>query len=229
MRSIDPINDNRAMKARLLAFVIWAAVAASVVFWVMRVVTKSPGAPPYTNPISGAGGAGGDLSRVLGAPKVQVAAAAESAPQSSRFQLLGVVAPKSSASLQGVALIAIDGKPARAFRVGALVDGEWVVQSVHSRGAALGPREGAAGMRLALPPLSVAATGTLPAPVNRYTPLPVVPRPGGRLPPGASQGGYPQQPRTAVPEAAMPPEAQEEMPADAEGEPDAEPAQNGPN
>lgn len=228
-RSVDSINDNRRMKARLLAFVIWAAVAASVVFWVMRVVVKSPAAPDFTTPITGAGQSGGDISRVLGAPKVTNAAAAPAAPQSGRFQLLGVVAPKVATPAQGVALIAIDGKPARAFRVGSPIDGEWVVQSVHAKGAALGPRDGAAGMRLELPPLPVAATGTLPPPVNRDGPaaLPrqAIPMPAGRAVRPYATPPMPEQqlPDQQMHEAEMPVE-QEELPLEPEGEP--EPATN---
>jgi general secretion pathway protein C len=80
---------------------------------------------------------------------VPVAAVAPSA--SSRFSLKGVVADTSNG---GAALISVDGKLARPFQVGDLVDGRLVVQSVTGRKASL-----AAGTQapvevvLELPPL----------------------------------------------------------------------------
>ncbi len=47
---------------------------------------------------------------------------------------MGVVASKSH---QGAALIAVDGHPAKPFRVGAAVDQDLVLQSVESRRAVL--------------------------------------------------------------------------------------------
>jgi general secretion pathway protein C len=61
-----------------------------------------------------------------------------------------------------LALIAVDGKPARGFKVGAAVDGEIVLQSVHPRGAALGSRDAPPQVRLELPPLPAAATSNRP-------------------------------------------------------------------
>ena len=55
--------------------------------------------------------------------------------QSSRFELLGVVA---SASGQGSALIAVDGQPARAFKVGQTVADGVVLQSLGPKQAQLG-------------------------------------------------------------------------------------------
>jgi general secretion pathway protein C len=43
---------------------------------------------------------------------------------------------------KGVALLAIDGKPAKAFRIGSTVDAGWVLQSVQPRSVALGPEVG---------------------------------------------------------------------------------------
>jgi general secretion pathway protein C len=77
----------------------------------------------------------------------------------------------------GVALIAVDGKPARAFPVGKRVDGDLVLQSVSLRSAELGPGQGAASLRLELPALAAPATGTLPPPG------------GGAAPSGATTAG----------------------------------------
>lgn len=154
------------MVARFLAFVIWAAVAAAATFWVLRMAVSAPGAPSHAVSVSDAVAVRGDLTRLLGAAapaEVVAAAATPIAPEmASRFRLLGVVAPKSPRRVEGLALIAIDGKPARAFKVGAAVEGELVLQMVHARGAALGARGGPADLTLELPPLPAAATGRLP-------------------------------------------------------------------
>jgi general secretion pathway protein C len=149
------------MKARLLAFAIWALVAATAVFWGLRLFVKVPAAPPGTQPLGGDVAPRADLSRLLGAEPVIVERELPVAQAASRFKLLGVAAPKTANQSQGVALIAIDGKPARAFRVGASVDSEVVLQSVHARGASLGARGGPAQVQLELPALPPPATGNL--------------------------------------------------------------------
>jgi len=60
---------------------------------------------------------------------------------SSRYQLQGVAAGEL-ADGSGVALIAIDGGAARAYRVGAAVDGHFVLLGVSPGGAILGPPNG---------------------------------------------------------------------------------------
>ena len=64
---------------------------------------------------------------------------------------------------QGVALIAVDGKPAKAFAVGARLDNDLVLQAVSLRTASIGPAQGAASVKLEIPPLPAPATGTLPS------------------------------------------------------------------
>ena len=83
----------------------------------------------------------GDLTRLLGVdPAPVVAAAAPEPAADARFKLVGVVSPRSpQAAREGLALIAVDGKPPRAYRVGAVVDGPNVLQAVNARGATLGP------------------------------------------------------------------------------------------
>ncbi len=54
----------------------------------------------------------------------------------SRFQLQGVMAGGPHA---GAALIAVDGKPAKPYRVGALVADRLVLQMVEERRITLGP------------------------------------------------------------------------------------------
>jgi general secretion pathway protein C len=54
---------------------------------------------------------------------------------SSRFTLLGVVAESDGG---GAALISVDGKPPKPYRVGAALDEGLVLQSVQARRAAIG-------------------------------------------------------------------------------------------
>src|SRR5205085_10798602 len=100
---------------------------------------------------------------LFGAAPVATVAAAPPPEVVSRFRLTGVMAPKRPGA-EGVALIAIDGKLPRAFRVGAPIDGELVLQSVSLRTAAIGPSQGKPAVVLELPPFQAAATGALPPP-----------------------------------------------------------------
>ncbi|MDB5946181.1 MAG: hypothetical protein JWQ33_1207, partial [Ramlibacter sp.] len=69
----------------------------------------------------------------------------------SRFNLLGVVSVRSH---DGAALIAVDGKPPRPYRVGAAVDDALVLQSVQTRRAVLANSvSGPAVLTLELPPV----------------------------------------------------------------------------
>ena len=153
------------MSARLSAFVIWALVAATAVFWVLRLAVSAPPAPAHSV-ASSEGTARADLARLLGAPPVEATVAVAAPEASSRFKLLGIMAPKHARSdgpsHGGLALIAVDGKPARAFPVGAHVDGDLVLRSVSLRTASIGTAQGSQTVLLEIPPLAAAATGTLP-------------------------------------------------------------------
>ena len=188
------------MLARLSAFVIWALVAATAVFWGLRLWARPAEAPQYTVPVGDVAVARGDLSRLLGATPVAAAAVAATPEAASRFRLIGIMAPKAAAASaqpgKGVALIAVDGKPPKAFVVGSPLDANLFLQSVSLRTAAIGPAQGAAAITLELPPLVAAATGTLPAfgggaarnpaasPAAPVPALPVLPAPVGLVRPG---------------------------------------------
>ena len=175
------------MLARGLSFLVWAAVAASALYWGLQLFVTPQAAPAHTQSAVSAPLANADMSKLFGIEIVPLVAAPTAPTVDARFQLVGVVAPRSSAAgSQGVALIAIDGKPARAYRVGAVIDGATVLQAVQSRGAVLGPRGGAPLATLRLPPLPVAATGSLPGAVSGGT---------------AAPPGLPQAPPQALPQA----------------------------
>ncbi|HET9821744.1 MAG TPA: type II secretion system protein N [Burkholderiaceae bacterium] len=147
------------MQARVLAFLIWAGVAASAMFWLLRLTAWSPAAPAHTVAVAPAAAPRGDLTRVLGAAPVTKREAAPEPALAARFRLLGVAAPRQGGDREGLALIAIDGKPARGYKVGAALDGELTLLSVHPRGAAIGERGGVAKVTLELPALPPPATG----------------------------------------------------------------------
>lgn len=198
------------MLSRLAAFVIWAAIAASIVFWSMRLWVKPMMAPEHATLVSSASGFNGDLSRLFGtdAPAAAtISAGIAVAPTDARFKLIGVVAPRSAgAKAEGLALIAFDGKPARAYRVGAAVDGELILQEVHARGASLGPNGQAAQVSLELPALPPPSSSTMPGaaginpmprppvalPQRPLQPRPVVPPPEPPQVPAESAGPEPQ-------------------------------------
>jgi general secretion pathway protein C len=154
------------MVARWWTFGVWALVAGSAFFWGLRIFVQAPAAPPDTLVAQPGGDLRGDLTRLFGvdAPPPPPAAAEAAPPPDPRFTLVGVVSPRSAAAArEGVALIAIDGNPAKAYRVGMVVDGNTVLQAVQARGALLGPRGAPASVTLELPPLPPPATGTLPS------------------------------------------------------------------
>ena len=217
------------LSARWWTLVVWALAAAAALFWGLKLFVKAPAAPPHTQLTDASAMARGDLTRLLGADPVAEAPpeAAEPVPD-ARFQLLGVLSPRSpQAAREGVALIAVDGKPPRAYRVGAVIDGQNVLQSVNARGATLGPRDGAAVVALNLAPPAAAATGVPaglppgappgvppPLPTMQGSPPPGMPVPAPRTPPTV------QQPIASPAAAPMPPVARRPgMPASAAMEP----------
>lgn len=193
------------MLRRLLAFVIWSAVAASAVFWALRLAVDAPPAPPHAPTVAFAPSGRADWTPVLGRPAPQAVEEDDEEAEvdeamASRFRLLGVVAPRSPRARDGVALISVDDAPAKAFRVGSAVDGATVLQSVHAFGASLGPLGGPAAVELQLPALPQPATGTLPPAGSTGVPPPrpaAVPMPRAIGLPGV-------RPPTAVPPPVMP-------------------------
>lgn len=173
------------MASRVFAFTIWAAVAASVVFWGLRLTSASRPVPAHAVAVGDGAVARGDLGRLFGREAVPVPGGAPVA-SGSPFKLVGVVAPKAGSGLRaGVALISVEGKPARPFQVGANVDADLILLAVHQRGASLGSREGTPTLALELPPLAAPATGTLavPAAAAAQTGAPVGAPRASRLPP----------------------------------------------
>ena len=172
------IHHNSAMWAKGWAFLIWAAAAAAAAFWGLRVWGESPQPPTHALPAPTAAVVSGDLTRVLGANPVAPAAVVDAAPPSAdqaRFQLVGVIAAGTSGNSgrsagPAWATLSVDGKPARTYRVGSVVDGSYVLQKVAARGVEIGPRGGAPALTLKLAPPPAAATGRPGSPANGASP-----------------------------------------------------------
>ncbi len=187
------------MSSRLTSLLIWAAVAASVVYWALQLGVRATPVPAGAQVANAAPPPAGSLARLLGAVPVQAVAQEAAAPADARFRLVGVVAPRPGGS-GGLALISIDGKPARAVSVGREVEPGLRLLTVSHRQAELGAA-GAPGMVLALPPLAEAnrgrpGDGTAPGmpPAMMRQPGDLPPQPGG-LPAGPVQPGMvPPQP-----------------------------------
>jgi general secretion pathway protein C len=148
--SLSMINHNPLMFSRSPSFafalsassrlvlpvaslLVWGAVAFSAVTWGLRWSANSE-APSNATAASQALPQV-DVSaaaRSLGAAPVQASTAPTLA---SRFQLQGVMAGGPTA---GAALIAVDGKPAKPYRVGVVVADGLVLQSVLARRVSLG-------------------------------------------------------------------------------------------
>lgn len=129
-------NTDNNWAVRLATLVLWLLAGGSVVYWGLRLFAPAQGvplaavAPALPAPDAQA------LARLLGAVDAQAPLAAPAASVASRFALVGVLAGRSSGA--GAALIAVDSRPAKPYRVGAQVDAGLVLQSVGPRQARLG-------------------------------------------------------------------------------------------
>lgn len=114
-------------------FGIWALALACAGFWGLKLSAPARGAVFAPPPPAAAAPIDTRLvARALGVPDASATPVASAA---SRFILQGVVAGRSH---RGAALIAVDGRPARPYRVGTLVAPGYVLRSVSPRRATLG-------------------------------------------------------------------------------------------
>ena len=138
---------------RGLTLVVWALAAASVAYWGLLLLaqpgTLAPAPLAMSAPFTPDPAI---VARLLGATPAQAVPRASLASLASRFALSGVVAGVPGG---GAALIAVDGKPARPFRVGSVVEEGLVLQSASARQATLGEtRNSPALVTLDMPSLS---------------------------------------------------------------------------
>ncbi|QNP58988.1 type II secretion system protein N [Paenacidovorax monticola] len=144
------LNPSRPWGVRLGTLALWALAGASLVYWGLR-LTAQPGAgAPAATAAAPVVPDAQALARLLGAGPAVPAAAAPALSPASRFALVGVLAGRQSGG--GAALIAVDGKPAKPYRVGASIEPGLVLQAVGPREARLGASAGGAStLTLAMP------------------------------------------------------------------------------
>ncbi len=139
--------------ARAASFVLAALAAASGAYWVLK--STDTNSVSTATPASGTAFAALDpqaVARALGGGSVGLQAAPQAATAHSPYTLVGVLADREHG---GAALISVDGKAAKPYRVGAVVDGALVLQSVAGRRAVLAASvDGPAQITLEMPPLS---------------------------------------------------------------------------
>ncbi|MFM2036188.1 MAG: hypothetical protein RL459_1453 [Pseudomonadota bacterium] len=145
-------NLDRVWLVKPVTFVLAALAAASCAYWALK-ITGGSFALPAAPKVAAATVADADpqaLAQALGAGS-RPSAAPLAPALASRFVLLGVLAGRSSA---GAALIAVDGKLAKPYRVGAELESGLVVQSVQGRRAVLASDLSSPSvLTLELPPL----------------------------------------------------------------------------
>jgi len=160
-RRLEAVDDNAAiMAARWTAWIVWAALAASLVFWGLRLSGRSAPVPAHAETVAMGQAVQGDVLRLFAATRAASQAGAAAPEAAGRFKVLGVAAP-SGGSSAGWALLSVDGQPPRAVAVGGRVDAEWILQSVTQSRVEIGPKGAPASVALELSLLPPAATGTL--------------------------------------------------------------------
>ena len=161
----------------LVTALVWALAAGGALYWGLR--AGQPPAPSLPPAVGDAGTAvnAQAVAHALGVPRTaQPGASQPQAAIASRVRLSGVVTHGAG----GAALLSVDGKPPKPYRVGAQVEDGWVVQAVTPHAVELA--DGAQRASIEMPP------------------------PAERTSPAASQpAGTPPQPAAQPPVTAPPP------------------------
>ena len=164
---------------RLFTLLVWLLVGLCAAYWAFKFVTTKPveataalAAPTVVIDSKAVG-------RLLGATD-NIAVKAINTPASTKFVLFGLA---NSAGGQGYALIALDGKPAKPYRVGSSVADDLVLKSISKTGVILAASlKAPGGVTLELPerkPASMVAVQPI-LPTLRMPPNPSMP---ANLPP----------------------------------------------
>lgn len=151
MMTSSTLSPAQRWVIRGTSFTVWALAAASAVFWGLRL--SQPHSSPPVEVASGAvlEADPAAVARFLGATQGPAPAMPGAPSLASRLSLVGVVADGHQ---WGAALISVDGKPARPYRVGSVVEDGALLLAVERRRALLGPaREAPPSLTLELPAL----------------------------------------------------------------------------
>jgi general secretion pathway protein C len=149
MRSMASSTISR-WAPRLAASLLAGLAAAGVVYWGLKVPAPGAGSAVAAVQVPVLAPDTGLVARALGGAAVPAdvpSAVAAPVAASARFALLGVVDQAG----RGVALIGLDGKPAKPVALGGSVGEGWVLRQVQGRSVTL-ERDGDAPLRLELPP-----------------------------------------------------------------------------
>lgn len=135
-----------------MAGLLWLLVGLSAGYWVLLAWGRGPMVPVSASAASLPQTDVALVARALGSfPQVATETAAP-APPATRYRLVGVVSRRNQS---GAALIAVNDQPPRPYTVGAVLEGELVLQSVERRVARLGPAlNGPSTVELELAPVA---------------------------------------------------------------------------
>lgn len=136
---------------------VWALAVASVVFWGLRLAAPPETAAPPALVAAPVAVDPGEVAKAFGAT---TAPASLTPDAGNRFQLLGVIADEDQ---RGAALIAVDGKAPRPFRVGQQLGDGYVLQGVDVRAARLGAGADTPTLLTLQLPKPASAPGVVPA------------------------------------------------------------------
>ena len=152
---------------RILTLLAWALAAWSVTYWVLQFQGAAPtAAAPAPPPAQALAAEPADVAKVFGpaietkAPEPVAVAVVAVVDPSTRFSLSGVVASRAPG---GVALLSVEGRPARPYRVGAIIDDAYTLKSVTSRSAVLVEKSSGTTFTVALAASGSAMPGSGPA------------------------------------------------------------------
>jgi len=148
---------------RLVTLAVWSLAAWSATAWTLHFVgsrsatASVPPAPLAAVPVSEPAQMARVFGSGIGKPADNTAAPAPLViDPSTRFALVGVVANRAST---GVALLSVEGKPARPYRVGSTIDDTYKLKSVTARSATLATVQTGASFTVNL--VAVSASGAL--------------------------------------------------------------------
>ncbi len=179
---------------RLATLLLWLLAAASGVFWALKLV-QGTAVPANAAVVSMAAASTIDsaaLAKGLGGGLVTPSAAPSgpSGISAARFVLTGIVTGSSAS--ENLALIAVDGKPARPYRIGAALTDGVVLKSLDKRQVALAASSNVpASVTLEMPKQTSAVAGSaMPAPPRpQPTPPPTVTLPMATVPDPTATAG----------------------------------------
>jgi general secretion pathway protein C len=163
---------------RLATLLLWLLAAASGVFWALKLVqgTAVPANAAVVSTVTTNAIDSAALAKGLGGGLVAPSAtpSGPSGISAARFVLTGIVTGSSTS--ENLALIAVDGKPARPYRIGAALTDGVVLKSLDKRQVALAASTNMpASVTLEMPKQTSAVAGSaMPAP-PRPQPTPAPP------------------------------------------------------